>query len=75
MSRRVGVKAHPKAKLEKVEPDGAGGFEVWTTAPADRGAANAAVLKLLAKHLGISPGRVTLVRGGKSRNKLFEVEE
>jgi hypothetical protein len=75
LSRRFEVKVHPKARLEKVEADGAGGFKVWTTAPADRGAANAAVGKILAKHLGVPPSRVTLVRGGTSRNKLFEVDE
>jgi uncharacterized protein len=75
MRRRVEVKVHPKARHEKIEPDGAGGYRVWTTAPPDKGAANDAVTRMLAKHLGIAPSRVTLVRGAASRSKLFEIGE
>ena len=73
--RRVQVKAHPKARFEKVEEDGAGGLKVWTTAPPDKGAANEAVRKLVAKHFGISPARVTLRLGATSRNKVFDIED
>jgi hypothetical protein len=73
MSRRIEVKVHPKARHEKIEPDGAGGFRVWTTAPPDKGAANEAVARILAKHLRLAPSRVTVVRGAASRNKLFEI--
>lgn len=69
----IEVKANPKARLEKVEQRADGGYTVWTTAPPDKGAANDAVTRLLAKHLGVAPSRLILRRGGTSRNKLFEL--
>lgn len=44
-----------------------------TTVPED-GKANAAVIKLLAKSLGIAKSRLTLMRGATSREKVFRIE-
>lgn len=44
-----------------------------TVPPAD-GAANEAVIKLLAAALGIAKSRLTLLRGAASRNKLIGVD-
>ena len=74
MAHTMSVKVHPKARQEKVEHVGPDAYEVWTPAPADKGAANAAVAKLLGKELGVAPSRVTLKRGAASRNKIFEVD-
>ncbi len=38
------------------------------------GAANAACIRALAAHYGVAPSRVTLLRGGTAREKLFEIE-
>lgn len=73
VSRTIEVKALPKAKHDKVESAGADSYKVWTTAPADKGAANAAVAKLLAKELGVAPSRLLLKHGATSRQKLFEL--
>ena len=59
--------------------DGRDALEVRVAeAPAD-GAANEAVVKLLAKALGISRSEVTIIAGATSRNKRvaipFDVEE
>ena len=75
VNKTYAVKAHPKAKKEKIKPDGVGGYEIWTTAPADKGAANAAIAKLLARELKVAPSRLTLKRGATSRQKLFELDE
>jgi uncharacterized protein (TIGR00251 family) len=54
-------------------PDGREELEVRVAeAPAD-GAANAAVVKLLAKALGISRSEVSIVSGHASRHKRIEV--
>lgn len=66
----IEVKAHPGARKDSVEEKD-GRYIVRTTAPADKGKANRAVAKLLQEHLG---KRVRLVRGEKSREKVFEVE-
>jgi uncharacterized protein len=70
---RLAVKATPSARDQSVTlTDGA--VQVKVRAPADKGAANVAVADLLAEALGVPPSRVTLLRGGTSRQKLFQVE-
>jgi uncharacterized protein len=73
MSRMIRVKVHPKSRQSKVEHKGGDEFEVWTPAAPDKGAANAAVAKLLGIHLGVAPSTVQLKRGAASRTKVFEV--
>jgi len=43
-------------------------------APPVDGRANAALCELLAKHLGIAAGRVSVARGLRSRQKVVQVE-
>lgn len=47
---------------------------VKVRALADKGAANDAVIALVARALGLAPSRVNLLRGGTSRQKLLAVE-
>lgn len=74
MGETVNVKVNPKARLNRVEDDGAGGFTVWTTAAPDKGQANDAVVNALADHLGISKSSVRLKRGATSRKKVFVID-
>jgi uncharacterized protein YggU (UPF0235/DUF167 family) len=46
---------------------------VRVTEPPVDGRANAALVKLIAKRAGVARGRVTLVRGERSRDKLLRV--
>jgi uncharacterized protein len=48
---------------------------VKVRAPADKGAANEAVLELLAEALDLPPSRLTLLRGGTSRQKMFRIDQ
>lgn len=48
-------------------------FAVHVTKFPEKGKANDAVIKALAKHLGISSSRIILLRGERSKNKLFEI--
>lgn len=73
MSRQLNVKVNPKAKLNKVSQDDAGNLTVWTTAAPDKGQANEAVIKALAEFLKIPKSKITLKRGGTSRQKVFEI--
>ncbi|WP_424989598.1 DUF167 domain-containing protein [Fluviibacterium sp. S390] len=66
------VRVTPRASRARVEDTGAG-LRVYVTVAPENGKANAAVRKLLAKHLGVAPGRLELVRGAKSRDKLFRL--
>ncbi|MFV0245394.1 MAG: DUF167 domain-containing protein [Qingshengfaniella sp.] len=47
------------------------GLRAWVTVPPEGGKANKAVQKLLAAHLGVPKSRLKLVRGAKSRDKVF----
>ncbi|MDW4551091.1 DUF167 domain-containing protein [Defluviimonas sp. D31] len=70
----IAVRVTPKASRDAVTlVDGAIRVQV-TTVPED-GKANAAVVKLLARALGIAKSRLTLVRGATARDKLFRIED
>ena len=49
-------------------------MRVRVTAPPVDGAANEALVGLLAKALSVGRGRVSIVRGRSSRNKVVRVE-
>ena len=51
-----------------------GGLVLRVTAPPVERAANEACLRFLADCLGLSRSRITLIRGGSARRKLFRVE-
>jgi len=65
---------HPRSKKEKVEILGSNHFKVHVTAPPTDGKANQAVLVILAKYLNIKKSQIALVRGEKSKRKVFEVQ-
>lgn len=47
---------------------------VYIKAPAIEGRANAAAIKLLAKHFKVASSKVKLVRGAASKYKIFEID-
>ena len=47
---------------------------VYVKAPAIEGRANAAAIKLLAKHFKVVLSKVKLVRGATSKYKIFEID-
>lgn len=69
----IAVRVTPGASRDAVEADGAA-LGIRTTAPPEGGKANAAAQKLLARALGVPKSRLTLVRGARSRDKLFRLD-
>jgi uncharacterized protein YggU (UPF0235/DUF167 family) len=69
----IKLRVHPDAKKDAVERRAADHFDVWTRKPAERGLANAAVLTLMGRELGIPAGRIRLVKGAQSPSKIIEV--
>lgn len=63
------IRATPKAARDRIEPGDP--LRIYVTAPPDKGAANAAVIALLAKALGVARTRLTLKRGAASRDKVI----
>ncbi|WP_417205530.1 DUF167 domain-containing protein [Antarctobacter sp.] len=70
----LAVRVTPKAARNAVLRDDTGLRVTVTTVP-EGGKANAAVIKLLAKALGVPKSRLELVRGDTSRDKLFRIAE
>jgi hypothetical protein len=70
---RLAVKVTPGAREESVTltPET---VLVKVRAPADKGAANEAVIAVVARALGLAPSRVRLLRGATSRAKVLAVE-
>jgi uncharacterized protein len=71
---RIAVRVQPRARRNELAGERGGALLVRVTAPPVEGRANDAVRKLLAKRLGVAPGRVSVVRGESGRNKLVEIE-
>jgi uncharacterized protein (TIGR00251 family) len=71
---RIAVRVQPRASRDGIAGERDGTLIVRVTAPPVEGKANDAVRKLLAKRLGIAPGRISVVRGAKGRDKLVEIE-
>lgn len=69
----IAVRVTPRASRNAVLVDGEMLRVTVTVVPED-GKANAAVIKLLAKALGIAKSRLVLIRGATSRGKVFRVE-
>ena len=71
--RRIAVRVTPGARSEAVTIE-EGRVLVKVRAKPQDGAANDAVIRLLAQALGIAPSRVEMLRGATSREKLLRVE-
>jgi len=69
---RLAVRVTPGAKTEGITLKNAQVQAKVRAKPQD-GAANAAVIALLAKALGCAPSRVELLRGATSREKVFRI--
>ncbi|SIQ31120.1 hypothetical protein SAMN05421641_10655 [Paracoccus thiocyanatus] len=69
----IAVRVTPRASRNAVILD-AGTIRVTVTTIPEDGKANAAVIKLLAKALGVAKSRLVLVRGATGRDKLFRLD-
>jgi uncharacterized protein (TIGR00251 family) len=72
---KLAVRVQARARRDEIAGERSGSLLVRVTAPPIEGKANAAVCKLLAKRLGLAPGKVAVVRGTSSRDKLIEIDE
>lgn len=68
------VTAKPGAKHGRVERLDETHFKISVKAPADKGLANAAVIEALAGFLKIPKSRLELIRGSKSKQKVFQLK-
>lgn len=66
---RLRLRVHPKARKDAVTGVHGGALKVSVTAPPEKGKANDAVVKLLAKALDLPKGAVAIVAGETSQDK------
>ena len=69
---RLAVRVTPGARSEALSVEGEALHAKVRAKPQD-GAANAAVIGLVAKALGLPPSRVVLLRGERSREKMLKI--
>tara|TARA_R110000782_G_scaffold145080_1_gene237863 strand:+ start:637 stop:924 length:288 start_codon:yes stop_codon:yes gene_type:complete len=79
VSARLAVRLTPGASADRidgwdVDAEGRAVLKVRVRARPVEGEANTALLKLLARTLGVPKSAVTLQRGGQSRLKMIRVE-
>ena len=70
---KIDVRVKPNSRMEEVTQEGMSTFTVRTREPPIEGRANRAVVKLLAKHLGIRESQLRIVKGLKSKTKVIEI--
>jgi uncharacterized protein (TIGR00251 family) len=71
---RIAVLLQPRASRSEIVGPHAGALRIRVAAPPVEGAANEALVALLASRLGVPRSAVTLRRGTAGRRKLVEVE-
>lgn len=69
---QINVKVITRSKFNKVEKQEYS-YLVRTSAVPDSGKANLTVQKLLADYFSVGKSKVKIVKGGKNRNKVFEI--
>lgn len=70
----ISVRVQPKASREGIETDDSGRVRVRVTAPPEDNAANEAVIRLVARVLGVSASRVAIEQGRRGREKVLLVQ-
>ena len=70
---RIKVRLQPRASSNEIVGERNGAIVVRVTAPPVDGKANEALVKLVAKELGVAKSKVTIVRGETSRDKVLEI--
>ena len=69
---QIKVRVLPRARQNSITAETDGTVRIHTTAVPDGGRANEAVIKLLAKYLGVPKSQIKIIRGETSHDKLIE---
>jgi hypothetical protein len=71
---KVTITAHPNSKHPRIEKDSKEVIHVYVNASPFRGKANKEIIEALANYFGTKKGKVFLVKGANSKNKVFEID-
>jgi hypothetical protein len=72
------VRLTPKASSNRIGevmslPTGEEQLRVYVTAVAEDSKANEAMIRLLAKHFGVAPSQLCIIKGATCRNKIIKI--
>jgi uncharacterized protein (TIGR00251 family) len=70
----VTIRVRPGSSRNEIVGEKEGVLIVRVSAPPVEGKANKAVCKLLAKHYGLPPSKVEIVRGHNARDKVVRLD-
>ena len=70
---KILVKVKPQAREDRIKKIGENELVIWVKAKAIEGKANSAVIKTLSKYFDVPQSKIVLLRGEKSKNKIFNV--
>jgi len=70
---QIKIKVKTKAKQEKVVKTGDGDFEIHVKQTPEKGKANIAVIKLLAKYFKIPQNNIKILAGKTNSRKIAEI--
>lgn len=70
----VAVRVIPRASRSEIVGEHDGSLKVRICSPPVDGAANAEIIRLFAKHFGVSKSEVSIVSGETSKNKRIKIE-
>jgi len=70
----IKVKVYPSAGQAEIFKKSEDSFEIWVKEKPIQGQANRAVISALVKYLNINREDIKLIKGGKTRNKIFEIK-
>jgi len=73
--RKINLRVIPRARQNKIDVDENGTYRVHITAAPVDGAANAAVIKMMAEYFDVPKSQIKIVRGETSRDKIIEIPE
>lgn len=71
----LNIKVIPKAKINCVQKLNANYLKVRLAAPPVNGRANKELMEILSEYYKVKRNRISIIRGGNSRNKIIEIKE
>ncbi len=69
------VKVIPNAKASRIQPLSEDCLKAYLTAPPVDGKANKALTEIISEYYKVKKGRVSIIRGKRSQNKIVEIKE
>jgi uncharacterized protein (TIGR00251 family) len=73
-SARLEIRLKPRAKSDRISLGPAGLLAVAVTSPPVDDRANEHLVMILSDRLGVAKGRIAILRGGHSRNKVVQID-